>query len=144
MRTKLAIFVVGASLVAGATGVRVGAHHSFSAEFDADKPVELRGEIIRMEWINPHSWIHIKVKNPDGTVETWMVEGGPPTSLLRRGLTKKSIPVGAEVTVHGYLARNGKNMANGRDIRFADGQTLFLGSSGTGAPLDGRDPTEKR
>jgi hypothetical protein len=89
-----------------------------------------------MEWVNPHTWLHIEVKRPDGKVETWMIEGGPPTTLLRRGLTKASLMVGAEVNVTGFLAKAGGTKANGRDISFKDGQKLFLGSSGTGAPYD--------
>ena len=89
-----------------------------------------------MEWVNPHTWLHIEVKRPDGKVESWMIEGGPPTTLLRRGLTKASLKVGAEVNVTGFLAKAGGTKANGRDISFKDGQKLFLGSSGTGAPYD--------
>ena len=119
------------------------AHHAFSAEFDADKPVGLRGTVTRMEWINPHSWIHIDVQQPDGTVEKWMIEGGSPSSLVRRGWTKQSITPGIEILVEGYQAKSGKLIANGRDITLPDGRKVFVGSSGTGAPLDGRDPTER-
>ena len=119
------------------------AHHAFSAEFDADKPVGLRGTVTRMEWINPHSWIHIDVQQPDGTVEKWMIEGGSPSSLVRRGWTKQSIPPGIEILVEGYQAKSGKLIANGRDITLPDGRKVFVGSSGTGAPLDGRDLTER-
>lgn len=119
------------------------AHHAFSAEFDANKPIQLRGTIARVEWINPHTWIHIDVKAPDGTITRWMIEGGTPNTLLRRGLTKASLPEGTEILVDGYRAKNGTNRANGRDLTFADGRRLFMGSSGIGAPRDGRDPTEK-
>ena len=119
------------------------AHHSFAAEFDAKQPVTLKGTVVRMEWINPHSWIHMDVKNPDGTVSRWMIEGGTPNTLLRRGLTRASLPEGTEILVDGYRAKNGTNRANGRDLTFADGRRLFMGSSGIGAPRDGRDPTEK-
>jgi hypothetical protein len=119
------------------------AHHSFAAEFDANQPIQLRGTVVRVEWINPHTWIHMDVKKPDGAVERWMIEGGTPNTLLRRGLKKDSLPQGTEIMVDGYKAKNGSNRANGRDITFTDGRKLFLGSSGTGAPRDGRDASEK-
>ena len=139
-RTAVSIAVVG-GLVAVA-GARAVAHHAFAAEFDADAPIELTGTVVRMEWVNPHTWIHIDVAGPDGSAQRWMIEGGPPTSLLRRGFTKRSLLAGTEVFVEGFRAKDGSNKANGRDVTFADGSKLFLGSSGTGAPRDGRDPTE--
>jgi uncharacterized protein DUF6152 len=105
------------------------AHHSFAAEFDIKKPVRLEGTVTRMEWINPHAWIHIDVKGPDGKITSWMVEGGTPNILLRRGFTKQSLEKGAVVIVEGYQAKNGENRANGSNITFADGKRLFLGGS---------------
>jgi hypothetical protein len=121
------------------------AHHAFGGEFDANKPVLLKGPIVKVEWVNPHAWIHMQVKNPDGTTEVWMVEGGSPNSLLRQGITKNSLPIGTEIVVDGYQARDHSlKRANGRNITYPDGRKLFFGSSGTGAPRDGADPTEKQ
>jgi len=128
------VSAIGVLLVALA--VPVAAHHSFAAEFDSTKPVTLRGTVTRMEWINPHSWIHLDVKNPDGTVSKWMIEGGTPNTLIRRGFTKDSLKSGTEITVEGYRAKNGALRANGADLILPDGRRLFLGSSGTGAPKD--------
>ena len=119
------------------------AHHSFAAEFDANQPIQLRGSVVKVEWINPHTWIHIDVKKADGTTERWMIEGGTPNTLLRRGLTRTTLPEGTEIVVEGYKAKNGTNRANGRDLTLTDGRKLFMGSSGTGAPRDGRDAGEK-
>jgi hypothetical protein len=105
------------------------AHHSFAAEFDIKKPVKLEGKVTKMEWINPHAWIHIDVKGPDGKITSWMVEGGTPNILLRRGFTKQSLEVGTVVVVEGYQAKNGENRANGSNITFTDGKRLFLGGS---------------
>jgi hypothetical protein len=132
---------IGALLLA--SGVSISAHHSFAAEFDANQPVQLKGTVVKVEWINPHTWIHLDVKKNDGSMERWMIEGGTPNTLLRRGLTKNSLPEGTELVVDGYKAKNGSNRANGRDLTFTDGRKLFMGSSGTGAPRDGKDTTEK-
>ena len=140
-RLTLAAAGVALSLVLAAAPVR--AHHSFAAEFDANQPVSLKGTVTGMDWVNPHSWIHIDVKNPDGTVTEWMIEGGTPNTLFRRGFTKDSLKTGTAIVVEGYRAKNGKNRANGRDLILPDGKRLFLGSSGTGAPADGRDSSEK-
>ena len=120
------------------------AHHAFAAEFDSEQPITLHGKITRIEWINPHTWFHIDVVQPDGKIVEWMIEGGTPNTLLRRGVDRNTVPAGVEVVVDGYRAKNGTNRANGRDITLPDGKKLFLGSSGTGAPLDGKDPTEKK
>ena len=141
MRT--ADVVAAAAAVVIVTGATLSAHHSFAAEFDSDKPIQLRGTVVRVEWINPHTWIHIDVKEPDGKVARWMIEGGTPNTLLRRGLTRNTLPAGTEIMVDGYRAKNGSNRANGRDLTFTDGRKLFMGSSGTGAPKDGRDSSER-
>jgi Family of unknown function (DUF6152) len=147
MRTKL--FVMAGAAVASALlgGAVALAHHAFAAEFDANKPVNLRGPVTRVEWINPHAWIHIDSKNADGSTTAWMVEGGTPNTLLRRGITKDSLVIGTEIVVRGYQSKDAlckpKCRANGRDVTFPDGRKLFMGSSGTGAPKDGSDQTEK-
>ncbi len=142
MRASLAIGLVAAVGMLAAAAPAV-AHHAFSAEFDANMPVTLQGTVTRMEWVNPHAWIHIDVEKDDGTTEAWMVEGGAPNALLRRGFNKNSLPPGTIIQVEGYQAKDGAMRANGRDITFEDGTKLFVGSSGTGAPRDGRDPTER-
>ena len=141
MRTKLMAAITGAALVGAAWPAR--AHHAFSAEFDAKAPVTLKGPIVKIEWINPHAWIHMENQAPTGKTEVWMVEGGTPNTLQRNGITRESIKVGTIIVVSGYKAKDGRMRANGRDITFPDGRTLFMGSSGTGAPRDGKDPNEK-
>ena len=130
MRIRLLLAIAALSSVSPS----VWAHHSFAAEFDPTKPVKLKGTVTQMEWINPHSWIHMDVKNPDGTVTSWMIEGGSPNALLRRGFTKRSLPVGSEIVVEGYQAKDASNRANGRDLTFADGRKLFLGSAANDVP----------
>jgi hypothetical protein len=129
--TALAALLGGASLL---LAVPSGAHHAFSTEFDANQPITLRGTITRVEWINPHAWIHLDVPGEDGEVAQWRIEAGSPNTLVRRGLTRDSIPAGTEVVVFGYRHRNGSNAANGRDVTLPDGQRLFITSPGTGAP----------
>ncbi len=117
------------------------AHHAFSAEFDATKPVALEGTIAKMEWLNPHAWLWIDVTDADGTVQRWGIEFGPPNALFRRGWRKSSVPIGGRVTVTGYLANDGRPIANANRVTLPDGRTLFAGSSGTGAPyVDERGP----
>jgi hypothetical protein len=111
-------------------------HHAFGAEFDAKRPIKLRGVVTKMEWINPHAWMHVDVKDADGKVTSWMIEAGTPNTLFRRGFTKDSLKIGTEVLVDGYQAKDGSNTANGRDVTLPDGRKLFIGSSGTGAPDD--------
>jgi hypothetical protein len=138
MPKRLVPVLAGAALLVAAV-TPVIAHHSFTAEFDANKLVKIKGTVFKMEWTNPHSWIHIEVTAPDGKVERWVVEGGAPNALLRRGWRKNSLPVGIEIIVDGFQAKDGSLRANGRDITFPDGTKLFVGSSGTGAPYDKRD-----
>ena len=137
MRLHVVTVLAGAVLL-GALGRSASAHHSFAAEFDVDQPVTLRGTITRMEWINPHAWLHIDVKNEDGTTTPWMIEGATPNTLFRRGFTRDAVQVGTEITVEGYRSRNGANRANGRDLILPDGSRLFMGSPpGAGAPEGG-------
>jgi len=130
MRRKSLIPIAATLLMVSA---QAWAHHAFSAEFDANKPVTLRGNVTKMEWINPHAWLHVDVKGPNGIVN-WGIELGPPNALIKRGWTKQSIPVGKEVIVDGYQSKDGSMRANGRDVTLPDGRKLFAGSSGTGAP----------
>jgi hypothetical protein len=125
------------------SAANVAGHHAFGAEFDPNAPIRLQGKVVKLEWVNPHAWIHIEVTNKEGKPEVWMVEGGTPNTLLRRGLTRESLTVGTELIVDGYQTKDHSlKRANGRDVTFADGRKMFMGSSGTGAPRDGRDPTE--
>ena len=137
MRTKWYAAVAVAGIGVLGLSMATEAHHAFSAEFDANKPVFLRGTITKVEWINPHIWVHLQVAEPDGTLADWAVEGGAPNAMFRRGWNLESVPPGIEIVVEGYRAKNGENKANGRTIQLPDGRRLFVGSSGTGAPRDG-------
>jgi Family of unknown function (DUF6152) len=114
----------------------VKAHHAFAAEFDVNRPIKLRGTVTKLDWINPHSWIHIDVKGQDGKVVNWMIEGGSPNSLLRLGFTKDALPVGSEIVMDGFQAKDGSNRGVGKSVGFADGRKLFLGGSAPGANGD--------
>ena len=134
MRRHIFVGVAGVSLILLAVPLR--AHHAFSAEFDADKPLKLEGTLVKTEWINPHAWLHIEVKKPDGKTEVWMIEGGTPNTLMRRGISRDTLKIGEAIAVTGYQAKDGSLRANGRDITYPDGRKLFLGSTGTGAPYE--------
>ena len=132
MRTTIFVALLGLGLLLATPPAM--AHHAFSAEFDADRPMQLHGTVTRTEWINPHSWIHIDVEDENGNVATWAIECGAPNALIRRGLNKNSIPAGTELVVDGFGAKDGSNTANARDITLPDGSQFYVGSSGTGAP----------
>jgi len=131
MNKKFGLVVVAGTLL---SALPLSAHHAFTAEFDSNKPVNLRGTVVKVDMVNPHSWIYIDVKNNDGTTTQWMVEGGSPNALVRHGFTKSSLPKGTEVIFEGFQAKDGSNRANGRDITFPDGKKIFLGSSGDQGP----------
>jgi len=131
MGRKLAVVVGGMSLILAATGVSLSAHHSFAAEFDATRPVLFKGTVTKMDWLNPHVWIHMTVTQPNGKTEAWMVEGGAPTVLFRRGFTKTALLPGTQVVVDGYRAKDGTNKMNAREITLPDGRKLFAGASDT-------------
>ena len=136
MRTQFFIVVAGIGAIVVLAVAPVAAHHAFNAEFDANKPVKFVGTVTKMLWVNPHAWIYVDVKKPDGKVEEWMVETGTPNTLLRRGFTKQSLLPGTQVSVDGYQSKDGSLRANGLDLTLPNGQTLFIGSSGTGAPYE--------
>ena len=144
MKTKLLTSILGAAAALLFASMPAAAHHAFGAEFDANRPVLLKGKIVKIEWVNPHTWIHVEVAKPDGTKEVWMVEGGSPNTLLRRGANKSMFPAGTEVVVDGYQARDhSEKRANARNVTFPDGRKLFLGSTGTGAPDPESFPADK-
>jgi hypothetical protein len=144
MHTKLAIAVSVLSVALAGWTSSVSAHHAFAAEFDANKPVNFKGTITKMEWVNPHAWLHVAVTNANGTVENWAIEAGTPNVLFRRGFTRDTLKPGLEIVVDGYRAKDGSRRANGRDLTFADGRKLFLGSSGTGAPYELRSGGQQK
>ena len=136
MQSKVSTLIAAIALLSAAS-LPVVAHHAFGGEFDPNKPVLLKGTVTKVEWVNPHAWIHLEVQKPDGTKEEWMVEGGTPNTLLRRGITKESLKPGTALVVDRYQARDHSQLrANGRNVTFPDGRKLFLGSSGTGAPYE--------
>ena len=142
MRAKVFVVIVVLALMAAALP-SASAHHAFSAEFDAEKPVKLKGVVTKMDWTNPHAWIYMDVKEQDGKVVNWGVETGAPNALLRRGFTKNYLPPGTEIVVDGFRAKDGSTRANGTTVTLSDGRKLFLGSSGSGAPYDKDQPPVK-
>lgn len=141
---KLSVAVTVASALFFAAALPLMAHHAFGSEFDPNRPVLLKGKVVKVEWVNPHTWIHMEVSKPDGSKEVWMIEGGSPNSLLRRGVTKDSLPPGTEIVVDGYQARDYTlKRANGRNVTYPDGRRLNLGSSGPGAPPENATPLPK-
>ena len=144
MRWIAATFTVAVIALVAYVGPAV-AHHAFGAEFDPNAPIRLQGKIVKLEWVNPHSWIHLEIAQPDGTSEVWMVEGGTPNVLLRRGLRRECLTIGTELIVDGYQAKDHSlKRATGRDVTFTDGRKFFMGSSGTGAPSDGAEQRQGR
>ena len=141
---KIALGVAAVLAVAIYDGSRAKAHHAFGSEFDANSPILLKGKIAKIEWVNPHTWIHVEIAKENGAKEIWMVEGGSPNTLLRRGANKNTFPEGTEVVVDGYQARDhNEKRANARNVTFPDGRKLFLGMTGTGAPDPEKFDTEK-
>ena len=142
LRTLLAGAVALGLYAAAPALTPVEAHHAFTAEFDANAPIRLEGTVVRVEWVNPHTWIHLEVEEDDGSKRVWMVEGGTPNVLARRGLRRDCLPAGTELVVDGYQAKDlSAAMANARNVTFRDGRRFFVGSSGTGAPYDGQATT---
>ena len=135
MHTSSKIIIASAGLLM-AVVLPISAHHSFSAEFDQNKVVTLEGTVVMMEWVNPHSWLHIDVKEPDGSVERWKIEGGSPSVLMRLGWNRNSLPAGTRITVVGFQAKDGSRRLSSRELRFPDGRQLDLGGSGSAAAQD--------
>jgi len=134
-KKKLALTLGVPVLLLLAYATQISAHHAFGAEFDRNAPIRLQGKIVKLEWVNPHTWIHIEITTEERLGETWMVEGGTPNVLLRRGLRRDCLAPGTEIIVDGYQTKNhALKRANGRDVTFVDGSKIFMGSSGTGAP----------
>jgi Family of unknown function (DUF6152) len=145
MHRTLVIAIASLGVILAVTAATISAHHAFAAEFDANKPLTMKGTVTKMEWLNPHVWLHMDVKMPSGKVENWAFEAGTPNVLFRRGFTRKSLLPGTVVVIDGYQAKDGSRRANGRDITFEDGKKLFMGSSGTGAPYElNQKPTPDR
>ncbi|MYE24110.1 MAG: hypothetical protein F4Y01_09225 [Gammaproteobacteria bacterium] len=140
MKRTLCTLAVATALALAAPATQ--AHHAFGAEFDPNRPILIKGPVVKIEWTNPHAWFHVEHTNEDGTKTVWMMEAGTPNTLLRRGIHRNSVPVGTEVVIDGYQSKDLSKRGNGRNMTFANGQSLFMGSSGTGAPRDGADPTE--
>ena len=144
MRIKIVFSVTALAALLLATTTPLLAHHAFGGEFDADRPILLKGKVVKVEWVNPHTWIHVEVTKPDGAKEVWMVEGGSPNTLLRHGVTRDSLPVGTEVVVDGYQARDHSLRGNGRNITYPDGRKLLLGSSAPAAQNDAEPADPKK
>ena len=141
------IYKISAIISFSILSLNISSHHAFTAEFDANAPINITGKVLKVEWINPHAWVHVEVEEK-GKKTTWMVEGGTPHTLIRNGINKESIKPGTVIVVRGYQSKGKlclpRCIANGRDVTFPDGRKVFMGSSGTGAPRDGADPRERR
>jgi hypothetical protein len=142
--SRVVLSLVLISGIASLTTTPAQAHHAFAAEFDATKPVRVEGTIVKVEWTNPHTWFHVDVIGAGGEVEHWMFEGGGPNALIKRGFTKDFLQPGTKVVMEGFLSKGAPHRANARSIKYPDGRMLFVGSSGTGAPEDGKDPSAKK